>query len=413
MEYKILIFAPHFSLPASNGADILLVNRFVNLTEEGHQVTIFGSSAVYYFTSKSDYSAEPFFSQKRSSLRSALKAVLTQTDYLYCKFITKEIRVAITSHLASNSYDFIVASFLYSAIALSLLSSSEKYIPDYCELHNDDWNWNRTLLRISSNSSVRDHIRRLFLNIVLASSSRFFTDNITTKFSRSTFISLSQKDLDSVSRKIRYGKHICIPPGVPERSNLNHNQYLSLRADRDCSSLNLLFIGSLGCKMSLDAINFFFERFYIHFPDHLRCKCNLLVAGSNPSTRIYELSRKYSFHVFPNFPDSETDSLFIGSDFLIAPFPYTNGAKIKIFQALSYGLPIIGTNCVNPDDSCSFSSCLFSDDPCQWVDHLNHHKYLSLNVRYLLRCTLQNQSTSLNWTSRTEQLNSLLHANAL
>ena len=280
-------------------------------------------------------------------------------------------------------------------------------------MHNDDWNWNRTLLRISSNSSVRDHIRRLFLNIVLASSSRFFTDNITTKFSGSTFISLSQKDLDSVSRKIRYGKHVCIPPGVPERSDLNHNQYLSLRADRDCSSLNLLFIGSLGCKMSLDALNYFFDKFYSSFPEHLRCECNLVVAGSNPSNRIYELSKKYSFRIFSNFPDSETDSLFIGSDLLIAPFPYTNGAKIKIFQALSYGLPIIGTRCVNPDDSFFFTSSLFSDDPYQWVEHLKHHTHLSLDDRYQLRCTLQNQSTTLNWESRTEQLNSLLHANAL
>ena len=250
MQYKILIFAPHFLLPASNGADILLLDRFVNLAEEGHQITIFGSSAVYYFASRTDYSTKPFFSQKRSSLHSALKAVLTQTDYLYCKFITKEIRIEIKKHLASNSYDFIIASFLYSAIALSLLSGSKKYIPDFCELHNDDWNWNRTLIKPRANSSIGDYINRLFMKVVLAPSSKFFRNKITADFSGSTFISLSQKDLESVSKKIRHGKHICIPPGVPSRVNLNQDQYLSLRASQDNHSLNLLFIGSLGCKMS-------------------------------------------------------------------------------------------------------------------------------------------------------------------
>ena len=152
-----------------------MVDRFINLTEEGHQITIFGSSAVYYFTSKSDYSAEHFCSET-ILVRSALKAVLTQTDYLYCKFITKEIRLTITNHLASNSYDFIVASFLYSAIALSLLSSSEKYIPDWLVSCIMTIGMESLSAQDSSDSSVRDHIRRLFLNST--SSSRFLLTSL-------------------------------------------------------------------------------------------------------------------------------------------------------------------------------------------------------------------------------------------
>lgn len=102
--------------------------------------------------------------------------------------------------------------------------------------------------------------------------------------------------------------------------------------------IKFLFTGSLWFGPNHDGILWFLENVWKYISkDHI-----LTIAGARPSKKIYKMSNKYSnIQLISNPKDMST--IFSCSHVFLAPIFDGSGMKVKIAQAFSYGLPVIGT----------------------------------------------------------------------
>ena len=132
------------------------------------------------------------------------------------------------------------------------------------------------------------------------------------------------------------------------------------------------------------------KKFYPIINESIGDKIELNIVGRNPSDKIINLSKIYKFNLLRNVSHEELIKLYQKSNLLLMPFSYTCGFKLKFLEALSNGIPILGTECVNyclTKESLALS--LFSNDSKKWLNHIKSlmslNKLEFLEKRYLIQ----------------------------
>lgn len=104
-------------------------------------------------------------------------------------------------------------------------------------------------------------------------------------------------------------------------------------------ALRILYTGSLWSEHNHDGILWFINNVWPrigHF-------CELTIAGANPSPKlINEIRYQRGITLVAN--PSDVDVSFLESHMYILPVFWGSGMKVRIAQALSYGLPVVATD---------------------------------------------------------------------
>jgi glycosyltransferase involved in cell wall biosynthesis len=114
----------------------------------------------------------------------------------------------------------------------------------------------------------------------------------------------------------------------------------------DASSLDshrtapiVLFVGAMNVRFNVDAVCYFVERIW---PEVRRAvpEASFIIAGRLPSDRVRRLAREPGVRV-----DGEPDlgRLLRESQVAVSPARMGTGIKVKVAQAMSAGLPVVGT----------------------------------------------------------------------
>ena len=99
----------------------------------------------------------------------------------------------------------------------------------------------------------------------------------------------------------------------------------------------MLITGSLWFGPNYDGIKWFIQNCY----SKIIVKTQLVIAGYKPNPELKELANIYDIDVIDSPIDMEP--YFKAADIAIAPVFDGAGMKVKVAEALSYGLPVVGT----------------------------------------------------------------------
>ena len=100
---------------------------------------------------------------------------------------------------------------------------------------------------------------------------------------------------------------------------------------------NLIFIGSLEWYSNIEGIKWFIQKVYPLIKENI----TLTIIGRTPTTDILNLKNDH-INIFSNVVSIEP--YILNANIFIAPILSGGGINIKILEALSYGIPIVGTS---------------------------------------------------------------------
>lgn len=103
-------------------------------------------------------------------------------------------------------------------------------------------------------------------------------------------------------------------------------------------AVNMILTGSLWYGPNYEGIKWFLEHVY----QKLKISKKLIIAGARPNAELIEMVKNMEDIRLVNSPKS-MDPFFRQSDLAIAPIFDGAGMKVKVAEALSYGLPVVGT----------------------------------------------------------------------
>ncbi len=155
----------------------------------------------------------------------------------------------------------------------------------------------------------------------------FYEKKYLPKFD--TIITVSQKDKQTLQQDLPNKKIVCLENGIDKINFLKKIPSKIIR---------LGYIGSFDHTPNLNAVKYFFDQI-----DPLLEKENIkyqfFLAGKNDS--------KFVKNNFPKITDlgmvKETQDFYKNIDFLITPIFAGSGSRIKILEALSFGIPVISS----------------------------------------------------------------------
>lgn len=126
-------------------------------------------------------------------------------------------------------------------------------------------------------------------------------------------------------------KMAIVPVCIPGKNN-----QVALASKDD--TVNMILAGSLWFGPNYEGIKWFLEAVYTK----LTIPKKVIIAGSRPNDELKEMIKKFADVVLVDSPEI-MEPYFLQADLAIAPVFDGAGMKVKVAEALSYGLPVLGT----------------------------------------------------------------------
>lgn len=137
--------------------------------------------------------------------------------------------------------------------------------------------------------------------------------------------------------------------GIADKSMINpvcmslNNVDITNYIRKESKRYTFLITGSLSFGPNLDGIIWFIENVWDKISEDIHAGVELIVAGSKPADELKVLISKNDTISLIDTPKDMTPYL-LKADAYIAPIFDGAGMKVKVAEALSFGLPVIGTD---------------------------------------------------------------------
>ncbi len=137
----------------------------------------------------------------------------------------------------------------------------------------------------------------------------------------------------------------------------------------------IVFLGTLSYGSNLKALEWFLEKVW----SEINLECKFIIAGNKPTKElINRISGDSQISLYADFNDLA--DIIPQSSLLIAPVYWGAGMKVKVAEALSYGLHIIGTDeaFVGYDELVLSNSLIKANNPNEFITGIS--QYLALSI---------------------------------
>jgi glycosyltransferase involved in cell wall biosynthesis len=253
-------------------------------------------------------------------MRAAITAFLTGRDYWQTKTLRPPVWES-TSALARQPFDSLWVSFLYGTPLIRALSGHK------ARLLIDTQNYDPSVFSGYA-SATRNPVTKLLCRRAIQTSRRA----LAALPDGAVLIHVSASDAEQWRRDRPDLQHEVIENGCdvfPRDS----------RPDYAAATKQLLFVGSLSAQMNRDALAHFAKTFW----PELRDSCRLRVVGSNPPPELAKLCQALGWELRANVSEAGLTDAYADAHYAILPFAYGAGSKLKLFEALGRGLPVLTT----------------------------------------------------------------------
>ena len=340
---NLLYLAPHFDSRAPDGAGsrsicilICLKDLFDNLflitRRSAEHVT--GGKVTFFF---------PFL-YRHSKGVAAFKALLLRNHYVQTKHFTLFSVISLYFFILFFGTRIFYLHFLWSYPFLRsfvknriLIIDTHNYDPDWWDNleSTSKWPWEKYLCRISK-QRILEILADLPKNTLL--------------------VHVSQEDADKYRTHRPDLTHLVLPNGCTMRPRTSAPFY-------SAPIKKIYFLGALNLQITRDAILHFDKTFWPQFSFY----CEFHLIGSGPTAFWKPFCAERGWHLHNNVPDDDLTHLLEGMHYLVLPFTYGAGSKLKFIDACARGIPVIST----PPGVCGFSNLpptvRISEDPSVWA----------------------------------------------
>lgn len=388
-----LVVAPHLEYPIRNGADILIDRKYAHFSEYVPFVDIVGRDAVVRYRGGELVQSTPYENVRIGKVAAATNTLRKRSHYQYEKFVTKEFVETARSYLARSDYGMVVFSCIWTAAIVRRIPTTDNRL--HCiETHNDEFKWYENIRKSSKNPLAK----------LAAYSSERWAQSFMEKYgSDFLFLHVSATDQKGFSERFPYHRSYVVPVGVDVPSDG------PLRPEDPTipGKARLMFVGALGVKINLDALELFERAFFPALEKELREDLEVLVVGSNPSKRVEKLCGDAGWKLYPNVSDRELKRLYSTCTFSILPFDYTTGSKLKLLNSLAHGVPYLATSELRNQAEDVAYPCLISSDPGEWSERVRDVREKGITAEE--RASLINQAQRYSWESIARRMFDLLN----
>lgn len=394
-----LILAPLFEFPIRSGDNILVHNRWSSFSRLVPYVDVVGHNVIVRYENGEIVSKVSYDNSAGGKYTSSLKVILNRSHYLVEKYLTKEFRNEATKYLQNTIYGTVVYCYIWTTAILFELQKTKPILTNnqfqIIETINDEVQWYRNIRKASPNPLAK-------LTAWLSENwiKRFFS----TLSSEFLFVHLTRADYQGYLRY--FPNHIGLV--APVGTNIKNDTVIKELTDTSDRVIHLLFVGSLNVQMNFDALIYFEQSFYPVLRQELGDQLEVTIVGKSPTRKIKDLCTKLNWHLFANVTDTQLDDIFRQATFTILPFSYTSGAKLKLLDSVTHGVPFLATNVLAHQVQTAVYPCLFSDDPREWLQRIIEVGPGSTSKEY--RVALQEFAQQYSWDALTLTLYNYLEA---
>lgn len=381
MTKKLIVLAPHLEYPPRNGADIYVERMSCYLSMYRVPIYILGLNTLTCYEMGTRISQSYFSNRLRTKSWAAIRTLALRSHYLGEKFLTNAYRKKAKELVQENSG----ATFVYSFISSGSLELTKK--TSIIVTHNDEIAFYKKQHAITKNP---------LLKMVASFSEKWLLSFLDHSKNNHIYLHITDADQKAYNNHITQHRSIVVPAGV------EYHPSVTLVHPSD-KNIHLLFCGSLGVKMNLDALLFFKDKFWGLLKEYFHEDIDVWIAGSRPTSSVINLCRNQGWSLHPDISEDNLNSLYGVATFGILPFEYSDGAKIKLLNSLAAGLPVLATNDVKTMSEQDFPPNLYSNDPNKWLEHLQKYRETGNDV-LSGRIACQQFAMKYSWQKIAEKL---------
>lgn len=218
-------------------------------------------------------------------------------------------------NLDTSVYDLIVMDFTKADFIIPDIG----YVPLIVKVHNVELDYTRN--DYLSNKSLKKYV--LYRNA--------YRQEKKILSRADGIMALTEKDIQRVKELYSIDKKMLINPVcVDDKISYQHKKN---------KHIELLITGSLWYESNIKGIIWFINNVFLsgELPD-----CILTIVGSNPNKELINLCNKNQNIRIVASP-KDISQYFYNADIVICPIFEGAGMKVKVAEAISYGIPVVGT----------------------------------------------------------------------
>ena len=326
-----LIVTPELPSPPNSGGRLRIRRMVEYLLTRGHTVTLLSlveASEVTGVTELSSLSIRvvPVLMSTPPLLRQRLLnlAVLFNRRWPHYRYVIDGNQFArALAEINDGRYDIVQIehSFAWALFAEHLQDAAPQRVLD---LHNVEC----VMLNTMGGDVARKLYRRMLSRVVRSAEGRAVRE-------ANVVLAVSREDAQLVSTL--YGVH---PAIVPNGADIPEVDEQSVIGRPVAGEFILTFVGKMDYEPNVDGIRWFVNSIWPHVRQRIP-RARLAIVGRSPTAAILALRKLPGVYVTGTVPS--VDRFLRATNVVICPLRGGGGTKLKVLEAMAYGLPVIST----------------------------------------------------------------------
>jgi|GEM_PF-4306320 len=354
---KTVFLGPHVRMPLREASSMRSYEMACSLGQENNPVWLAGKSAVWLMDGTRVQKIQRIFA-RNDKIGSALQAAWHGGHYLVYKHLSPEWCRAAVELLNQTQPETVIVSFLWAYPAFRNHLQGCRVLID---THNYDPEWWRNF-----HSHTRNPLRRH-----LARNAEAYILQVLQELPATVeLIHVSQRDCEFYRQHRPDLRHHVLPNGCSPPPAGGRG------VDYGAPIKKLYFIGLLSSQMSRDALEYFARKFW----PELRDFCDFWVMGSDPDRAVKKLCRQQGWKQAYNLTEEDVAQHLGSMHYLVLPFAYGAGTKLKLVDACCRGIPVLSTAAGATGYPTVPRSVFLSESAMEWRQHARSHVPLADEV---------------------------------
>jgi polysaccharide biosynthesis protein PslH len=353
---KILWVAPVFLHPTNRGGQIRTLHMLTHLHRwhEIHYIALETSGEPEGLRRAREYStcayAIPHQPPKRESprfLAQAASNLFSSLPLAVSRYSSEGMRQKIDELLSTEKFDRLVCDFLFVAPNIRALDRSVLF-----EHNVETTIWQR------HRENATNPLARVFFSI---QARRMFGYEASACRQSAHVVAVSDTDADRFRKMFGVTRVSSVPTGVDV-------DYFKPGDVGDVPAADLSFVGSMDWLPNVDGI-LYFAREVLPLIRKRKPECTLAVVGRNPPREILALGDQ-DLRIKVTGTVEDIRPYFWNSSISIVPLRIGGGTRLKIFEAMAAGVPVVSTSIgAEGLPVSSGKDCYIADSPRDFADH--------------------------------------------